>query len=208
MSDRANHWEDRYLGTPVDGVGWYRPRLDASLQLIDSLCVNGSCRIIDVGGGASTLVDDLLERELSRITVLDLSPAALSIARKRLGADASRVEWIIGDILEVDLGIDRYDLWHDRAVFHFLTEPRERLIYLEQLRSVLEPGGHVVIATFGPDAPALCSGLPVQRYRHTELAATFGPSFRLLVTREEEHRTPGGTEQPYVYWLFEYRDRA
>jgi len=190
--DPREHWEGRYLSGATEKLGWYRPRLDASLELIRLLSPPREARLIDVGGGASTLVD-----------VLDVSPAALAITRDRLGPAASRVDWRVGNILEVDLPTDGFDIWHDRAVFHFLVDEAARNQYLHQLAGALEPGGHVVIGCFGLAAPAKCSGLPIQRYSLERLVDTFGPKFRLLESREEAHQTPGGTDQPYVYALLE-----
>lgn len=204
MSEKQReHWEGRYLSGATEKLGWYRPRLDTSLELIRLLSPPCEARLIDIGCGASTLVDDLLAEDLDSVTVLDVSPAALAVARTRLGSLADRVDWRVGSVLEVDLTPDTFELWHDRAVFHFLVEEGDRRQYLRQLRSALQPGGHVVIGTFGPTAPAKCSGLPVQRHTLDELMATFGPRFRLVESREEAHQTPGGTDQPYVYALFE-----
>lgn len=206
--DQRDHWEGRYLSGATEKLGWYRPRLDASLELIRLLSPPRATRLIDIGGGASTLVDDLLAEDLDSVTVLDVSPAALAIARDRLGPLAGRVDWRDGNILSVDLAPHSFDIWHDRAVFHFLVEETARHQYLSQLRSALEPGGHVVIGTFGPAAPAKCSGLPLQRYTLERLVGTFGPAFHLVESREEAHQTPGGTDQPYVYGLFEHLDRS
>lgn len=205
--DRRDHWEGRYLSAATEKLGWYRPRLDASLELIRLVSPPRAARLIDIGGGASTLVDDLLAEDLDSVTVLDVSPAALAIARDRLGPLASRVDWRDGNILSIDLDPHSFDIWHDRAVFHFLVEEGERRQYLSQLATALEPGGHVIIGTFGPTAPAKCSGLPLRRYTLEQLAATFGPGFRLVESRAEAHQTPGGTDQPYVYALFEYLNR-
>ncbi len=209
MSDsQRDHWEGRYLSGATEKLGWYRPRLDASLELVRRLSPPRETRLIDIGGGASTLVDDLLAEDLDSVTVLDLSPAAIAIARDRLGPLARRVNWRDGNILSIDLAPHSFDIWHDRAVFHFLVEESERLQYLRQLALALAPGGHVVIGTFGPTAPARCSGLPLQRYTLEQLVATFGPNFRLVENCEEEHQTPGGTDQPYVYALFEYLSQS
>ncbi len=198
------HWEGRYLSDEPEKLGWYRPRLDTSLELIRRLSPPREARLLDVGGGASTLADDLLAENLDSMTVLDVSPAALAIARARLGPLADRVDWRVGNVLEIDLTPNSFDIWHDRAAFHFLVEKRERERYLSQLTRALEPGGHVVIGTFSLAAPAKCSGLPIQRYTLEQLVAAFGPSFRLIESREEAHQTPGGTDQPYVYALLEY----
>ena len=203
-NDLTRHWEGRYLSGAAENLGWYRPQLDTSLELIRRLAPPCEARLIDVGGGASTLVDDLLAGDLDVVTVLDVSPAALAIARDRLGPLSARVDWRVGDILDVDLPASSFDIWHDRAAFHFLVQESKRHRYLTQLAGALAPGGHVVIGTFGLDAPAKCSGLPVQRYTLEQLVATFGPRFRLLESRQEAHQTPGGTDQPYVYALFEF----
>lgn len=197
------HWENRYLSDAPHRLGWYRPRLDASLELIRLLSPSRDARLIDVGGGASTLVDDLLAQDLDSMTVLDVSPAALAIARNRLGSLADRVDWRASNVLDADLTSDRFDIWHDRAAFHFLVDESERQRYLAQLAGALVPGGHVVVGTFSPAAPAKCSGLPIQRYTLEQLVDAFGPRFRLVESREEAHQTPGGTDQPYVYALFE-----
>ena len=204
----SEHWEGRYLSGEPEKLGWYRPRLDTSLELIRLLSPPREARLLDVGGGASTLVDDLLAEDLDAMTVLDVSPAALAVARARLGPLAERVDWRTGNVLKVDLTPSSFDIWHDRAAFHFLVAESERQRYLSQLTTALEPGGHVVIGTFSLAAPARCSGLPIQRYTLEQLVAAFGPSFRLVESREEAHRTPGGTDQPYVYALFEYLSRS
>jgi len=205
--DPREHWEGRYRSGAPEKLGWYRPRLDTSLELIRWISPSRDARLVDIGGGASTLIDDLLAEDLDSVTVLDVSPAAMAIARDRLGPLADRVDWLDGNILSVDLAPHSFDIWHDRAAFHFLVEEGERHQYLRQLTSALGPGGHVVIGTFSPAAPAKCSGLPIQRYTLEQLAATFVPGFRLVESREEAHRTPGGTAQPYVYALFELLNR-
>ncbi len=203
MKDRRAHWERLYTTRPITHVGWYRPHLDTSLAFIQALDLPRSARILDVGGGASTLVDDLLALGFEAITVLDLSAAALDQARARLGERAERITWVTADITEVSLPAAAYDLWHDRAVFHFLTAPEERARYLEQLRTALRPGGFVILATFAPEAPPTCSGLPVVRYDLDTLVRTIGPGFRLVRHGREHHVTPGGVEQPYLYACFQ-----
>jgi 2-polyprenyl-3-methyl-5-hydroxy-6-metoxy-1,4-benzoquinol methylase len=170
-----------------------------SLDLIKSTGAGKQAGIIDVGGGASTLVDDLLAEGYSDLTVLDLSAAALEAARKRLGARENQVRWIEGDITEVELPAGRYDLWHDRAVFHFLTAPEQREAYVQTVFQSVRPGGHVIVATFAEDGPEQCSGLPVMRYRADELHDEFGEAFTLLKHRKEAHHTPSGMVQQFVY---------
>ncbi len=155
--------------------------------------------IIDVGGGASTLVDDLVANGYTDLTVLDLSAAALNAARKRLGAQESKVRWIEADITRVELPANRYDIWHDRAVFHFLTDAADRAAYVQTVLRSVKPGGHVIVATFGEDGPLQCSGLPVMRYSADELHDQFGAAFQLLDHRREEHHTPSGAVQQFVY---------
>ncbi|SHK62645.1 class I SAM-dependent methyltransferase [Rhodothermus profundi] len=203
MKDRQAHWEHLYATQPPETVGWYRPHLDTSLAFIQALRLPLTARILDVGGGASTLVDDLLARGFEAITVLDLSATALAQAQARLGQQAERVTWIVADITKVSLPAAAYDLWHDRAVFHFLTTPEERARYLKQLRAALRPGGFVILATFAPEAPPRCSGLPVVRYDLDTLVRTVGPGFRLVRHGREHHVTPGGVEQPYLYVCFQ-----
>ena len=156
-------------------------------------------RAIDIGGGASTLVDDLLELRLVDVSVLDISSAALDVARRRLADQARRVNWIEGDITRVDLGDSAYDIWHDRAVFHFLTDPADRAAYVAQVRRAVRPGGHVIVAAFGLDGPTQCSGLPVVRYTPDALHSQFGGAFELLEHLNEDHHTPSGAVQQFVY---------
>jgi SAM-dependent methyltransferase len=191
------HWEQVYTTKPTDGVSWFQEHAELSLRLIRETGVSGS--IIDVGGGASTLVDDLLNEGYRDPTVLDVSGAALAAARKRLGKRAESVSWIEADILAAELPPRAYDVWHDRAVFHFLTEPSARATYVETVLRAVKPGGYVIVATFAEDGPTKCSGLPVARYRPDELHAEFGDPFTLLRHEKELHRTPFGTVQQFVY---------
>lgn len=154
-----------------------------------------------MGGGASTLVDDLLDRGYESLTVLDLSRAALATAKSRLGGRAAHVQWMEANILDADLKAQKYDVWHDRAVFHFLTTAEERSTYVEKVFNAVKPGGLVIIATFAEDGPTKCSGLPVMRYNAQELHAEFGAAFQLLGQEKESHLTPGGNEQKFVYCL-------
>jgi SAM-dependent methyltransferase len=199
-----SHWQTIYTERDPTAVGWYRPHLEASLDLIEATLLPKDARIVDVGGGASTLVDDLLERGYRDLTVLDIAPAALDLARKRLGARAKRVNWLEGDLLTLPLLRHHYDLWHDRAVFHFLTAPPDQQRYRQAVEHALRPGGHLIVAAFGSDGPAQCSGLPVQRYGQNELQVAFGPAFSLLRAVHASHTTPGGAHQPFVYCCLQY----
>jgi len=200
--DRREHWEQVYSSKPSDRLGWYKPRLQTSLDWITALAPDPGEPIIDVGGGASTLVDDLLGRGYTDITVLDLAGPALDLIRTRLGERRSAVTWLCGDITEIELEENAFQLWHDRAVFHFLTEPDDRARYLANLRRALRPGGHLVIGTFAPEAPPKCSGLPVQRYDLDLLQETLGNEFLPRRNQKELHVTPGGVEQMYLYAEF------
>lgn len=193
------HWQTVYLSKPVDSVSWYRPHLDVSLALLEKAGMTPSSRVLDVGGGASTLVDDLLDRGVTDITVLDLSEQALTVSKDRLGPRAAGVRWIAADLLEEPLPADGFDLWHDRAVLHFLVDPHDAKRYVEQAQHALRPGGHAVIGGFAPDGPERCSGLAVARRSGAEIIALFGNSFTLIDQRHERHRTPGGTEQSFLW---------
>jgi len=176
--------------------------LQRSLSLIKGLNLAVGAPIIDVGGGASTLVDDLLVRGHQSITVLDISEKALALAKARLGRKAEMVTWICNDINSVDLPKYYYELWHDRAVFHFLTTVDQQWKYRNNLLKALKPGGHLVIGTFAPEAPPKCSGLPVQRYCPERLQNLLGAEFELKLSGKELHITPGGVEQMYLYCHF------
>ncbi len=193
------HWETVYSTKSPDAVSWFQEHPGESIRLISATGLGGSAAIIDVGGGASRLVDDLLADSYSDISVLDLSSAAMATARQRLGLLAGKVTWIEGDITGVNLPSARFDIWHDRAVFHFLTEAVSRRRYVEQVMHALRPGGHLIVATFAEDGPEQCSGLPVMRYKADELHSEFGARFKLLTHRKEEHRTPIGRLQQFVY---------
>ncbi|XKE47004.1 class I SAM-dependent methyltransferase [Halomonas organivorans] len=199
---KQNHWDAIYREKAPDEVSWYQPHLATSLHMIEAAAPDRSTAIIDVGGGESTLVDDLLARGYRDLTVLDLSPQALAVAKRRLGAAAEQVTWKAADITEVDLPARRYGLWHDRAVFHFLTTADERSAYVRRLCTSLKPGGHLVIATFGPQGPTRCSGLDVVRYDAAALAAELGPDFEPIGDRLETHHTPDGRPQAFLYAHF------
>jgi ubiquinone/menaquinone biosynthesis C-methylase UbiE len=193
------HWEQVYQNKTEQSVSWYQPHAELSLKLIERTGANNKSRIVDVGGGASTLVDDLLAAGFNDVTVLDLSLAALQAAKQRLGALSDKVRWIDADVTKADLPARGFDVWHDRAVFHFLTEAADRAAYLAQVMRAVKPGGHVIVATFGPHGPLRCSGLPVMRYSPNALHDEFGAAFRLVEHNEEEHYTPGGAMQHFIY---------
>ena len=194
-----NRWDEIYE-SKGDRTSWFRPTLDRSLAIVDRLGLPPGGHAIDVGAGTSTLVDDLLGRGFAEVTVADLSQVALDSVRERLGDRAERVHFLAGDITKLSLPRSAYDLWHDRAVFHFLTDPAGREAYVRQVLHAVKPGGHVVVATFGPEGPEQCSGLPVVRYDGEALHATFGAkAFDQLGSERDVHETPWGTEQEFVY---------
>lgn len=197
------HWDDVYATKATTEVSWFQQHPELSLALIARATLATDAAILDVGGGASTLVDGLLALGYTNVTVLDLSGTALAAARHRLGARADQVTWLEGDVRDADL--PAADLWHDRAVFHFLTDPADRAAYRAQLRATLRPGGQVVIATFAEDGPTRCSGLPVQRYSPAQLAAELGAGYRLVESEREEHHTPLGSVQAFTYGRFAVR---
>jgi ubiquinone/menaquinone biosynthesis C-methylase UbiE len=197
--DTKRHWENVYTTKAPDAVSWYRRHLETSLALIERAADARESSIIDVGGGESTLVDDLLLRGYKNLTVLDVSQTAIEVTRKRLGSAAEQVRWLVGDIVEIGLEQHAYDLWHDRAVFHFLTTPERRLAYVRQVTRVVKSGGHVIVSTFGPEGPAKCSGLEVMRYDAESLHGEFGGQFRLVESSKELHQTPFGTTQQFLY---------
>lgn len=197
--DLKHHWEHVYQTKPVDGVSWFQPHAELSLGLIRATAPDKQSPVIDVGGGASTLVDDLLAEGYGDLSVLDISGAALTAAKNRLGDNAHLVSWIEGDITKIVLARHRYDLWHDRAVFHFLTDPEDRRAYVRQVMRAVRPGGHVIVASFAEDGPEKCSGLPVVRYSPDALHAQFGTAFQLVGHEREAHHTPAGKEQLFTY---------
>jgi ubiquinone/menaquinone biosynthesis C-methylase UbiE len=194
-----SHWEKVYRTRQPDEVSWYRAHLDVSLALIEEAAPSRDANIIDVGGGESTLVDDLMTRHYRHVTVLDLSSTALEVARARLGAAAGNAEWLCGDVTTFGFPQHHYDIWHDRAVFHFLTQTKDRVAYVRQVARAVKPGGHVIVATFGPEGPTKCSGLDVVRYGPDALHGEFGPRFQLVKHRTELHKTPAGSIQQFVY---------
>lgn len=195
----TSHWEQVYASKAPDAVSWYAPHLDESLRYIQRTGASAEAVIFDVGGGEATLVDDLLDAGYRQVTVLDLSARALQVCRARLAERAERVRWVIGDALAHDFAPRSIDVWHDRAVFHFLIEPAQRRRYVEQVLRALKPGGHAIVGAFGPQGPTQCSGLPVARYSSDELHGEFGNPFHLLEHSTSLHTTPWGAPQQFVY---------
>ena len=196
--DVKTHWEKVYTTKTPESVSWYRAHLETSLALIERAAVARSASIIDIGGGESTFVDDLLLRGYKNLTVLDISRTAIEVTKKRLGSAAEQVHWLTGDILKIEMEPRAYDLWHDRAVFHFLTTPARRAAYVRQVARAVRPGGHVIVSTFGPEGPTKCSGLEVIRYDAESLYGEFGRRFRLVESSKELHQTPLGTTQQFL----------
>lgn len=193
------HWESIYSSKAPDAVSWYRPHLDVSLDLIERCAPGRSASIIDVGAGESTLVDDLVGRGYQNVTVLDVSQTAIDVTRNRLGQAAGEVRWLLGDITQVALPLHEFDVWHDRAVFHFLTQPAEREAYVRSVLRSVKPDGYVIVSTFGPEGPTKCSGLDVVRYDAEGLHKEFGGQFRIEDNTTELHLTPWGATQQFVY---------
>lgn len=202
--DRVQHWRSVYRDKTADTVSWYQPVPAVSLELIQTLAPDRDAAIMDVGGGASLLVDCLLDAGYRRVTVLDVAPEALRTSRERLGERAEQVTWVENDVIHFQPET-AYDLWHDRAAFHFLTEAEDRQAYVAVLKSALKPGGSCIIATFALDGPERCSGLPVRRYDEGALLAELGPGFRLLDCRRETHRTPAGADQSFTWCVLHRR---
>lgn len=199
---RREHWESVYETKRPDQVSWFQPHATLSSEIIRGTVEDRSARILDVGGGASTLVDDLLGDGYERVTVMDLSAAALDHSRRRLGRRATLASWVVGDVLAVPFADDSAALWHDRAVFHFLTDPADRARYVAEARRVVVPGGLVLLATFASDGPERCSGLPVLRYGAGDLQRELGNDFVQLDSCRDVHRTPAGGTQAFTFGLF------
>lgn len=198
----SGHWQRVYSTKPAEAVSWYQAHAEHSLALIEATGVARSASIIDVGAGASTLVDDLLARGYRNITLLDVSVAALNAVKERLGPRAGTLTWLAADITRVELPPHSLDVWHDRAVFHFLTAPDDRRAYVRTVARSVKPGGHVIVATFAEDGPLQCSGLPVMRYDAAGLHAEFGDAFALVSHDRHSHHTPSGAAQQFLYCHF------
>jgi trans-aconitate methyltransferase len=199
---RQAHWEKVYASKGENEVSWFQENPAPSLDLIAKAGATAASAVIDVGGGASRLVDALIEDGFRAVTVLDLSEAALMAAKARLGSLADQVQWVVADVTAWEPQAAAYDVWHDRAAFHFLTEERDRTAYVTRLTKAVKPGGHAIIATFAPDGPERCSGLPVERYDAQSLGRAVGDAFELVETLRHEHRTPWGSEQRFQFSLF------
>jgi len=201
LSERAAHWEKVYSTKGEAEVSWFQDRPEPSLELILLVGAGADTAIVDIGGGASRLVDALLQKGIKNVTVLDLSAEALKVARSRLGPAADSVRWIVGDATEWEPPED-YDIWHDRAAFHFLTEDEQRRAYLDRISRSVRISGHVIMGTFALDGPERCSGLPVERHSAETLAALLGDGFMLVDHRRHDHATPWGTTQAFQYSTF------
>jgi ubiquinone/menaquinone biosynthesis C-methylase UbiE len=197
-----DHWQSVYSEKDPTEVSWYERVPTASLQLIAAADLSRERPLLDVGGGASKLAGELLDRGYSDITVADISASALSKAQAQLGSSAKAIEWLEADVRSRDFA-RQYDLWHDRAAFHFMFDPKDQEAYLDTLQRTLKPGGHLVIATFGPDGPTRCSGLPVARYGSADLAERLGPGFQLISEALQVHDTPAGIHQQFLYAHFQ-----
>ena len=198
---RKTHWERVYATKPETEVSWFQADPAPSLEALALANANRRSVVIDVGGGASRLVDRLIHEDYEDVTVLDISPAAIATTKARLGEHAAKARWIAADATEWTPE-KSYDVWHDRAAFHFLTDPAGQAAYVERLVQALRPGGHAIIATFATDGPEKCSGLPVARHDGQSLAAALGPAFRLVETRRHNHLTPSGAVQRFQFSVF------
>lgn len=194
-----SHWEEVYASKSPDAVSWYAPHLRESLAYIQRTQLPKSAAIIDVGGGEATLVDDLLDAGYSNVAVLDISAHAVQVCKQRLGTRAAAVAWHVADVLEQRFEAGSFDIWHDRAVFHFLNSDEQRAAYVRQVVHALKPGGYAIVGTFGPQGPTQCSGLPVTRYAPDELHGQFGARFTLVESSYDVHKTPWGSHQQFVY---------
>jgi 2-polyprenyl-3-methyl-5-hydroxy-6-metoxy-1,4-benzoquinol methylase len=199
-SQSEAHWNTVYQTKAPNAVSWYLPHLQTSLDIIRRVAPKYP-NIIDVGGGESTLPEDLLAEGYRYITILDISQKAIDVCKKRMGGLSTYIKWLVDDVTKVELPANEYDIWHDRAVFHFLTREEDRRAYVERVAHATKPGGHVIVATFGPEGPTKCSGLDVVRYNADALHDEFGKQFTLLNSHTENHSTPWGATQQFLYCL-------
>jgi ubiquinone/menaquinone biosynthesis C-methylase UbiE len=208
MDDAKTHWEHVYRTKRADEVSWFQREPTISLDLVKRVANDRSSRIIDVGGGSSSLVDRLLDNGYPNVTVLDVSATALAQARARVGTRASRVQWLEADVTAASLPDAHFDVWHDRAVFHFLTNASDRAAYIRLVGRAVRPRGYVIIATFAEDGPTKCSGLPVVRYSSASLHQEFDGGFELIHSTSEQHVTPSGQTQSFIYCLCQFNPHA
>lgn len=200
-SKTQDHWESVYRSKQPDAVSWFAPHLATSLELMKAAGLNDDSRVIDIGAGASTLVDDLLDLGIKHLIAVDLSDASLAIARERLGLRAENVQWMVEDVTRLKLPSQSIDIWHDRAALHFLVDEESVQRYVDVAMEAVAPGGHAVIGGFAADGPDKCSGLPVARRSPQQLAALFAPHFELIQERHETHLTPWGSPQKFAFVL-------
>ena len=199
--DKKSHWEGVYATKAPTQVSWYQTNPAISLELIAAIGIGQADKIIDVGGGASVLVDRLLSQGFQNLTVLDIAAKALDDAKERLGSRATAVKWIVADVTEFEFS-EKYKLWHDRAVFHFLTDKNDRMKYVQNMDKALNPGGYVIIAAFSMEGPLKCSGLDIERYSPEKMQNELGASFEFVKFLDETHTTPAGKEQKFIYCYF------
>ena len=197
-----DHWENVYSTKEVTRVSWFQVKKKLSLKLICDLKLPKSASIIDIGGGVSTLIDELIHLRFCNLSVLDLSGAALNLNKKRLGEKADKVTWLEADVLDANLPPQQFDLWHDRAVFHFLTSEECKARYVAKVKDSLKSGGYLIIATFAEEGPEKCSDLPVTRYNKAQLIKQFSPDFEIVQSIKEDHLTPAQSVQKFIYCLF------
>ena len=200
------HWDEVYATKAVDAVSWFESSADDSLRFLQKTGVDYSAAIIDIGAGASTFVDDLLLQGYNNVTLLDIAEQALLASKTRLGARAGQVNWLVADVTKVELAAHSIDIWHDRAVFHFLTSANDRKAYIKNMLHALKANSHAIIATFAEDGPLKCSGLEIVRYSTSSLQAELGESFALIASEKVLHHTPGGNVQRFNYCYFRLAD--
>jgi SAM-dependent methyltransferase len=196
--DARSHWEQVYATKDREQVSWFRPHLERSLELIERAAPDRAASILDVGAGESTLLDDLLALGYRKVTVLEISPTAMEALKERVGQAGRAIQWICGDVTEAVLPETSFDLWHDRALFHFLTEAEQRRAYVERVKRALKPDGSLIVSTFGPSGPERCSGLAAMRYDVSSLGSEFGDRFRLVESSLDLHETPSGAVQQFL----------
>jgi 2-polyprenyl-3-methyl-5-hydroxy-6-metoxy-1,4-benzoquinol methylase len=199
--ERQVHWENVYTTKDEKAVSWFERTPMISLDLIRATGADNGTSIIDIGGGAARLVDALVEEDFEAVTVLDLSKKALATTQARLGARGAKVRWVVADVTTWEPS-ETYDVWHDRAAFHFLTEPEDRAAYAARVSTAVRPGGHVIIGTFAPDGPERCSGLPVARHHAASLGEMLGGGYALMESRRHDHQTPMGARQRFQFSRF------